>query len=101
MKQQVNYRPRPGIVKTKLCGMQVLIPCREASSWCTSIQRLPLIWSVAWESFSQGVTVEKFIPIYAAFTKKPPEECRENVELFCRTMVERGFMIEVLEEPEG
>ncbi len=97
----MNYQPRPGIVKTTLCGMQVLIPSREASAYCGSIQRLPLIWSVAWEAFSNGMTVENFIPIYAAFTKKGTEACRENLELFCRTMVERGFMLEVPEEAEA
>ena len=96
----MNYRPRPGIVKTKLCGMQVLIPQREASAFCDSIKRLPLIWSVAWEAFSNGVSVENFLPIYQAFMKKSPEESRQNVELFCKSMVEHGFLIEVPEDSE-
>lgn len=96
----MNYRPRPGIVKTKLCGMNVLIPQREASDFCASIQRLPFIWSVAWEVFSKGVTTEDFLPIYQAFMKKTPEESRQDVELFCKTMAERGFLIELPDNPE-
>ncbi len=92
------YKPRPGIVKTKLCGMNVLIPQREASAYCTTIQQLPMLWAATWDAFCKGASIESSIPVHVAFTKKSPEECRVKLEQFCRTMVERGFMVEVPEE---
>ena len=91
----MNYRQRPGIVKVKLCGMNVLIPSREASANCTSIYPLSTLWNATWEAFGRGTTIEKSIPVHVLFTNKSPEECRERLERFCKTMVERGFMIEV------
>lgn len=79
----------------KLCGMNVLIPQREASAFCSSIQRLPFLWAATWDAFSRGTTIEKSVPVHVMLTKKTPEECRADLEKFCRTMVERGFMIEV------
>ncbi len=94
----MNYRPRPGIVKTKLCGMNVLIPTREASEYCQSIQVLPMLWAATWEAFDRGSSIEKAIPVHVIFTKKTPEECRENLQKFCTDMVKKGFFIEIPEE---
>lgn len=92
------YKPRPGIVKTKLCGMNVLVPQREASAFCASLQPLSFLWSATWDAFCNGSTIEKSVPVHVLFTKKTPEDCRADLEKFCTTMVERGFMIEVSEE---
>lgn len=91
----MNYKPRPGIVKTKLCGMNVLIPLREASACCASIQKLPMLWSATWDAFCRGSSIERSIPVHMLLTKKSEEECRRDLEQFCQTMVERGFFIEV------
>lgn len=97
----MNYKQRPGIVKVKLCGMNVLIPTRQASAFCTTLQALPTLWSATWEAFGRGATVDSAASIHALLTKKSPEACREKLERFCRSMVEKGFMIEVPEEPSG
>lgn len=94
----MNYKPRPGIVKVKLCGMNVLVPSREASAYCTSLYPLSTLWNATWEAFGRGTTIEKVVPVHALLTKKSPEECREKLEQFCRTMVEKGFFLEVSDE---
>jgi len=94
----MNYKPRPGIVKLKLCGMNVLVPTRAASGECHVIQPLPMLWSATWEAFARGGSIEKAVPVHVLMTKKTPEECRANLEQFCRDMVQKGFFIEVPEE---
>lgn len=96
----MNYRPRPGIVNTKICGLNVLIPSREAYPECQNIQVLSMLWNATWHAFSRGTTIEKAVPVHVAFTKKTEAECRASLEQFCRTMVERGFFIEVPEESD-
>ena len=96
----MNYKPRPGIVKVKICGMNVLVPTREAAAYCTTLQVLPTLWSATWEAFGRGTTIDKAVPVFEMLTKRPPEQCRERLERFCRVMVERGFFLEVPEEAE-
>ena len=91
----MRYKPRPGIVKVKLCGMNVLVPSREASAYCSTLCPLSMLWNATWEAFGRGTTIDKAVPVHEFFTKKSPAECRESLERFCKTMVERGFMIEV------
>ena len=94
----MNYKPRHGIVKVKLCGMNVLVPTREASAYCTTIQMLPTLWNATWEAFGRGTTIEKSVNVHVMLTKRTPEECRQRIEAFCKSMVEKGFFVEVLDE---
>ena len=94
----MKYVPRPGIVKVRLCGMNVLIPTREASAYCKTLQPLPMLWNATWDAFCKGSTIEKSVPVHVLITKKSPEECRSRLELFCKAMVEKGFFIEVPDE---
>ena len=97
----MNYKPRPGIVCTKICGRNVLIPTREASAYCRTIQMLSGFRFLTWQSLSNGGTVETLAVLFALLKKKPEEECREEVEQFCRTLAERGFLEEVPDEAPG
>ena len=96
----MNYKPRPGIVKVKLCGTPVLIPTREASAYCKTMQPLTTLWSVTWDAFCNGTTIEKSVPVHVMFTKKSQEECRARLEKFCNDMVKKGFFIEIPEDAQ-
>lgn len=97
----MNYKQRPGIVKIKLCGMNVLVPTREASACCQSLQVLPTLWSATWEAFGRGATLDAAVSVHSMLTKKSPEECRQRLERFCGNLVEQGFLMEVPEEISG
>lgn len=96
----MNYKPRPGIAKVKLCGKDVLIPLREASEYCKTTLVLPTLWSATWNAFCRGSSIEKTVPVHVLFTKKNPEECRAKIQEFCCDLVEKGFFIEVPDDPE-
>ena len=92
------YKPRKGIVKTAICGVQVLIPSREAFGSCSTIQRLPNFWAMTWEALSNGVPMERIAAIHCEVTKKPKEDVCANLERFCRDLCRKGFLVEVPEE---
>lgn len=95
----MHYQPRPGIVKTKICGVWVLIPSREAFDHCRTIQRLPLLWAATWDAICQGTPMEKSVEVHQILTKKTPEETRARIEAFCQELCKKGFLMEVPEEP--
>ena len=78
----MNYKPRPGVVLTQICGVSLLIPTRAAYQDCPSIHRLSLLWAATW----------------GLLTKKTDDEIRARLDKFCLEMYEKGYMI-AEEEP--
>lgn len=89
----MKYRPRPGIVLTKVCGMNVLIPTRMAYGDCHTIRQLPMLWAATWDLISRGTAEETIIRVHQIFTKNTDMEIRRKVEDFCKKLCEEGFMI--------
>ena len=90
-----QYIPRPGIVRTKICGVHVLIPSREAFAHCSTIQRLPLLWAATWDGLANGKTLEETVQFHRILTKKSEEEILQRLETFYAALCEKGFLIEV------
>lgn len=89
----MNYKPRPGIVMTKICGFRVLVPTRAASEHCSSLLRLPLLWAITYELLGQEDGEERILKAHQIFTKQPEDVIRANVERFCEDMAKKGFLI--------
>lgn len=93
-----RYVPRPGIVKTKICGQTVLIPSRQAFSECQKIQRLSLVWLGVWNGLNKGKTMEEITDFLKLLTKQPDEEIQRGLDEFLRQLCDNGFLIEIPEE---
>ena len=89
----MNYKPRPGIVQTKICGVHVLIPTREAYEYCKAILRLPMLWAMTFELLEKGEADENIIRLHKILTKKPEEEICSRIERFCEELSDKGFLI--------
>ena len=90
----MTYKPNPGIVHTKLCGLDVLIPTRAAFDSCQQIVSLPPLWAAAWDSLSTGNPLDNLIKAMMILTKKSDGEIRPIFEGFCRDMAAKGLMQE-------
>ncbi len=94
-----QYKPRPGIVHTKICGVHVLIPGREASAYCSSIQHLPLLWAVTWDGLVCGKTLEETVYLHKVLTKKPEDVVLGRLAQFYDSLCQKGFLIELPDDP--
>ena len=95
-----NYKPYPGIVHTKICGVHVLIPTREAYSHCDTIQKLPLIWAMTWNGLVRGKTLEETVEVHRILTRKSKEEILQQLEYFYELLLDKGFLMVVADDED-
>ena len=94
----MEYRPRPGVVSTKISGMHVLIPSRKAYAHCRSIRRLPMLWALTWELLERENAEEKIMQLHRLLTKKSDGEIENNLRAFYAKMYEDGYLIRTDDE---
>lgn len=90
----MKYQPRPGVVLTKICDLNVLIPSRAAYGDCRTIKRLPALWAITWEQLGREDAEERIMTVHRILTRKPDEEIRANLDAFLRDLASKGFLIE-------
>ena len=96
----MKYHPRPGIVLTKICDQNVLIPSRIAHEHCKSIRTLPLVWAITWEFLEKGVEEDNILKLHRILTKKTEEEIRESLDQFYEAVSSQGYLIKSENERE-
>ncbi len=89
----MTYRTRPGIVKTEICGVHLLVPTREAAELCPNILRLKLTHAIVWDIISREGPVEDICRVFSILTKKPDKEVRTRVQKLLDDFCEKGFLI--------
>ena len=96
----MQYKPRPGIVPAKICGLHVLIPTRAAYDHCKSIIRLPKLWAITYDMITKEEPEENMIRLHKILTKKPEEEIKRRIDHFCEELAKNGFLIKDSGEDE-
>lgn len=91
----MHYVLRPGIVKTQICGVYLLIPNREASISCPNVRRMNLLLAATVEIIEKGEPIEKAYTVYEILAKKTPEEAKRIVNSNLEQLCESGFLIKV------
>lgn len=94
----MKYRPRDGIVTTKICDMMVLIPSRAASEYCNTIQPLPLLWYLTWQAIIENKPFEILLKAHKILTKRTDDDIIERINKFCDSLCQKGFLEEIPEE---
>ena len=89
----MKYKPRPGIVYTKICGVNMLIPTRSVYDVCDRIEILPWLKDAAWRSLCSGNTVENLIKGHRILTKCSEEEATAYYMDFCDDLCKKGFLL--------
>lgn len=89
----MNYRVRPGVVLTKICGVYLLIPTRAAAEHCPQIIRLSIPLLILWQGIDKGMPFERFSPIFQEMMRKSESEADEVVDRCVQKLVEGGYLI--------
>ena len=89
----MNYKPRDGIVLSKICGMNVLIPSRSASKYCSTILPLNSFGFLVWKSISEDDSIEKILDMCRIFSRRTDEENTNRIEAFTKALYEKGFIV--------
>jgi hypothetical protein len=93
-----QYKVRPGIVKTEICGVRLLVPTRQASEACPGVLRLSMMTDFAWtllcNTEDPGEAVEKIRKVVALLSKAPDDVVIERVDRLLSGLCEKGFLIE-------
>ena len=89
----MNYIPRPGIVRTEICGVKVLIPSRLAAKECASILPISFFGAVIWAGIETDQPIENVLRICRLLTKKSDEELIAGIEEYCAKLVEKGYAL--------
>ena len=84
----MKYKQRPGIVLTKICDTNILIPTREAYPSCRSVRQLPMIWAATWELLGREKPEENIMRVHKILTGKSEEQILAGLDLFYRQMYE-------------
>ena len=89
----MKYKPRPGIVMTKICGTHFLIPTRPASVYCPHVLRLSFLTTVCWEMLAHEKSMEEIYNIYRILSRRTPEESQDRVDRLFSDLYSKGFLI--------
>ena len=89
----MHYIVRPGVVRTQICGVYLLIPDRKASEACPGVQRINFLLSAAVEELEKGHPVDNIYSFYRILSKKPEEEVRSKIDGILADLCDKGFLI--------
>lgn len=93
------YVLRPGVVKTKICGVFLLIPDRKASEICPRIQRLNLITALTLEVLEKREPIENAYRNYTYLSRKTMDEAKEKIDGILDDLCKKGYLICEENEP--
>ena len=89
----MKYKPRPGIVYTTICGVNLLIPTRRVFDVCDKIEILTGLRDAAWRSLCNGNTVENLMKGYQILTKCSDAEAEAYFKEYCDDLCQRGYLL--------
>ena len=91
----MRYKPRPGVVLTKICGVHLLVPTREASVECPNISRLSLLGIAAWDVVTNNRSIQDLYRMQQILSRTDEASAKEYVDAFLQKMCDNGFLIQV------
>lgn len=89
----MNYSCRPGIVMTKICGVWLLIPTREASEQCPGVIRLTLPSVIFWGMLEKNKTQEDMSHAFKILTHKTDEEIQKMIDSMLDSFLKKNLLI--------
>lgn len=94
----MGYRCRPGIIRIKICGENMLVPTRAASEECPRVMRLSVMGAMLWEEILKGNDGSAVIPLFHRLTRKPEAEIQKKVEALLYDLHTKGFLLKTPED---
>lgn len=90
----MTYKTRPGIVRIRICDVDVLTATREVWDSCPKVRPVPRMWAACWALMEkEGRTSEDAVRTFAGLFRQPEEEVREKLEKIFSRLAEEGFLL--------
>lgn len=89
----MKFKPRPGIVRARICGQYILIPTREASGYCDRIIKLSLMGAALWEELEKGKGTDNVCLFFQKLSKKSEEEVQSKINRILSELYEKGYLM--------
>ncbi len=90
----MRYQLRKGIVKTQICGVQMLLCTRAAAGDGPPVRHLNLLESFCVEACVKQMPEENLEKAFQILTKKEDAEIKQMISDICGKLVEETWLVE-------
>ena len=95
----MTYRIRPGIVRLKICDVDLLVATRAVWEQCPRVRPIPRLWSACWAIMEQeGRTDRDVVRTFMTLLRKPEEEIRATFDPIFQTLCAEGYLVPAEDE---
>ncbi len=91
------YKIRPGIVRVRICGKDLLVAKRSVWDECPRVRAIPKLWAACWAVMENDRTDDDVVTAFAGLLRKPENEIRERFAKIFRTLYDENYLIKVQE----
>ena len=89
----MNYKTRPGIVRLRICDVDILAAKRENWEACPKVRPLPRMWAACWAIMENDRTSEDVVHTFSNLFHQSEQEVREKLNKIFTRLYEEGFLI--------
>lgn len=89
----MNYKIRPGVVRTAVCGEQLLVATRQARGKCPYVQMLNSTGLFYWELLEKGLDYDAMLQEALAYYAADRETLAFGLTNFLEMLQKRGYLI--------
>ncbi len=89
----MKYSCRPGIVLSKICGVWLLIPTREASEHCPGILHLTLPSVFVWGMLEKGKSERDMCKALSILMHKDEDAMQDVLHSIIQSFLKKGALI--------
>ena len=94
----MKYICRPGVVLEKICGVNLLIPTHEASSFFPHVLKLSFPALLIWSTLSDNQPLARAERVFERLSHKPAEDIHQLVQNCVNELAASGALISLEEE---
>lgn len=91
------YKIRPGIVRVRICGKDLLVAKRSVWEECPRVRVIPKLWAACWAVMENDRTDQDVVAAFAGLLNKSEDEVRERFDKIFRTLYDENYLIKTEE----
>ena len=88
------YQLRPGVIKTSICGVWLLLATRSAAAACKQSRQLTLPEALCVDTVIKGLPEEHLKTALRIVTKLPDGEPEQELRRIFDVLVQEGWLLE-------
>lgn len=88
-----QYRIRPGVVLSSVCGEFMLVATRKARGLCPYVKQINATGAYYWELLMQDMDFEQMVAHAADRYHVEPTRIRPGLRIFLDDLVKKGYLL--------